>query len=127
MKDLNLYNILSSLALLKVLNLSVNKIKKYYKNYELTEGREKIHKIKRYNKKFKLIDESYNANPLSVKMLSKILSQLKNKIKKYLLLGDMLELGNHSEYLHKDLAKVINNSDIDKVFIKTIPQLLIKI
>ena len=119
MKDLNLYNILSSLALLKVLNLSVNKIKKYYKNYELTEGRGKIHKIKRYNKKFKLIDESYNANPLSVKNAIKNFKSIKKQnFKKYLLLGDMLELGNHSEYLHKDLAKVINNSDIDKVFIK---------
>ena len=30
----------------------------------------------------------------------------------------MLELGKKSEILHKDLSKVINNSDIDKVFIK---------
>ena len=30
----------------------------------------------------------------------------------------MLELGEKSEILHKDLSKVINNSDIDKVFIK---------
>ena len=30
----------------------------------------------------------------------------------------MLELGKKSESLHKDLSKVINNSDIDKVFIK---------
>ena len=30
----------------------------------------------------------------------------------------MLELGAKSKILHKDLSKVINNSDIDKVFIK---------
>ena len=30
----------------------------------------------------------------------------------------MLELGEKSELLHKNLSKVINNSDIDKVFIK---------
>ena len=30
----------------------------------------------------------------------------------------MLELGVKSNKLHKDLSKVINNSDIDKVFIK---------
>ena len=30
----------------------------------------------------------------------------------------MLELGKKSDYLHKNLSKVINNSDIDKVFIK---------
>ena len=30
----------------------------------------------------------------------------------------MLELGKKSESLHKNLSKVINNSDIDKVFVK---------
>ena len=30
----------------------------------------------------------------------------------------MLELGSKSKKYHKDLSKVINNSDIDKVFIK---------
>ena len=30
----------------------------------------------------------------------------------------MLELGKKSQSLHKNLSKVINNSDIDKVFIK---------
>ena len=30
----------------------------------------------------------------------------------------MLELGSESEKYHKELSKVINNSDIDKVFIK---------
>ena len=30
----------------------------------------------------------------------------------------MLELGQKSDNLHKGLSKVINNSDIDKVFIK---------
>ena len=42
----------------------------------------------------------------------------KDNFKKYLIIGDMLELGKRSEILHKDMSKVINNSDIDKVFIK---------
>ncbi len=117
--NLNIYNILSSIAVLKSLNLNLDSISKYFKNLELTEGRGKIYKIKRYNKKFNLIDESYNANPLSVKnAIQNFNSIKKQKFKKYLILGDMLELGKKSESLHKDLSKVINNSDIDKVFIK---------
>ena len=42
----------------------------------------------------------------------------KDKFKKYLIIGDMLELGSKSKKYHKELSKVINNSDIDKVFIK---------
>jgi UDP-N-acetylmuramyl pentapeptide synthase len=65
-----------------------------------------------------LIDESYNANPLSVKNAIINLSKLKkNNCKKYLLLGDMLELGYKSEYYHRKLSKFINNTDIDKVFV----------
>ena len=118
-KNLNLYNILSSLAVLKALNLNINKVINNYKNNEPTGGRGKIHNIFRYKKKFKLIDESYNANPLSVKVAIKNFNSIKKQnFKKYLFLGDMLELGQKSEYLHRRLSKVINSSDIDKVFIK---------
>ena len=47
----------------------------------------------------------------------------KQNFKKYLVLGDMLELGKKSLLLHKDISKVINNSDIDKVFIKGVSTL----
>ena len=123
-KNINIYNILSSLAVIKELNLDFNKIINHYKSYEPVDGRGKIHNIKRYNKNFKLIDESYNANPLSVKNAVQNFSSIqKNKFKKYLLLGDMLELGRHSEKLHENLSKVINTSDIDKVFIKGVKTL----
>ena len=76
-------------------------------------------KLKDIIKNFKLIDESYNANPLSVKTAIRNFKSIKkSNFKKYLLLGDMLELGKKSEELHYKLSKVINNSDIDKVFIK---------
>ena len=117
--NINIHNILSSLALLKVLDLDLNKITSYFKNHQPSEGRGRVYNIKRYKKKFKLIDESYNANPLSVKTAIENLNLIKKKnFKKYLLLGDMLELGDKSEMLHKKLSKVINSSDIDKVFIK---------
>ena len=99
-------------------NLDLKKIhnSKYF--LKAISGRGSIHTVKRYNKEFKLIDESYNANPLSVKNAICNLSNIKkNNSKKYLLLGDMLELGNKSDYYHKNLSKVINNTDIDKVFV----------
>ena len=118
-KNINIYNVLASLAVLNELNLNFKEIINKYKNSEPTEGRGRIYNITKYKKKFKLVDESYNANPLSVKNAIKNLNSIKKQnFKKYLILGDMLELGRKSEFLHKDLSKVINNSDIDKVFIK---------
>ena len=118
-KDLNIYNVLASIAVLKELKIDIFKVKMKFKNFELPEGRGKKYFINRYKKKFKLIDESYNANPLSVKnAINKFNLIKKEKFKKYLILGDMLELGSKSKKYHKELSKVINNSDIDKVFIK---------
>ena len=117
--ELNLYNVLAALTVLKVLKINLKKIKTKFKNFIPSEGRGRKHLISRYKKKFKLIDESYNANPLSVKnAINKLNSIKKEKFKKYLILGDMLELGSNSQKYHEELSKVINNSDIDKVFIK---------
>ncbi len=118
-KDLNIYNVLCSLAVLKQLNVNISKIRSKFKVFEPLEGRGKKYSINRYKKKFKLIDESYNANPLSVKnAISKFNLIKKKKFKKFLILGDMLELGSKSKKYHEELSKVINSSDIDKVFIK---------
>ena len=117
--NINIYNVLSSIAILKELNLDLNKITQVFKSVQPSEGRGKIYKIRRYKKRFTLIDESYNANPFSVKNALNSFSKIKkNKFKKYLLLGDMLELGKKTNMYHKDLSQLINNSDIDKVFIK---------
>jgi len=118
-KDLNIHNVLASIAVLKELKIDINKVKAKFKNFELSEGRGKKYSIKRYNKKFNFIDESYNANPLSVKNAVNRLGLIKKKkFKKYLVLGEMLELGSKSKKYHEELSKVINKSDIDKVFIK---------
>ena len=117
--DINIYNVLASLAILKELKVDFLKILKQFKNFSSSEGRGKKHTIFRYNKKFKFVDESYNANPLSVKnAIEKFTLIKKEKFKKYLILGDMLELGSKSKKFHEELSRFINKSDIDKVFIK---------
>ena len=118
-KDINVYNILASLAVLKEFNLNLKKTIQIFKNFQPSKGRGRIYKIKRYKKNFRLIDESYNANPFSVKNALNNFSEIKkDKFKKYLLLGDMLELGKKSEIYHRELSRLINSSDIDKVFVK---------
>jgi murE/murF fusion protein len=94
-------------------------MKKKFIGFEIPEGRGDIKIVKKFNKKFKFIDESYNANPLS--MLSAIRNMNyyscgKNS-RKLVFLGDMLELGKKSKKLHIELSTEINKSDIDKVFV----------
>ena len=116
--SLTISNILFTLLVLHVLDLDLKKIIKSSNNFQLVEGRGKAHFISRYKKKFQLIDESYNANPSSVKNAINNFSNIKrNQGKKYFLLGDMLELGKKSDNYHKNLAHFINLSDIDKLFV----------
>ena len=114
----NILNILAALSVMSIF-LDISKLKKnIFISFKIPNGRGDIAKIKIDNKKINLIDESYNSNPLSLK--SAILNFDKIKIdkgKKYLLLGDMLELGKHSKKLHLSIAKIINNTKIDKVFV----------
>ncbi len=114
----NIYNILCCVAVLKILYLDFNEIKNFFNYTSSLKGRGKTHEVKRYKTRFKLIDESYNANPLSVKNAIINLSNIRDKDhKKYVLLGDMLELGHKSDFYHKSLSKIINNSNIDKLFV----------
>ena len=116
--SLNILNILSSLLVLHILSLDLLKIKNFPNLFQSIQGRGKVYVISRYKKKFRLIDESYNANFSSVKNAINNFSNIKkNNVKKYLLLGDMLELGKNSDIYHKNLSNFINNSDIDKLFV----------
>ena len=116
--SLIILNILSTLLTLYVLDLNLSKIANFPENFQLVEGRGKTYHVSRYKKKFRLIDESYNANPSSVKNAINNLSKIKrNREKKFLLLGDMLELGKKSDNYHKNIARFINHSDIDKLFV----------
>ncbi len=116
-KDHVVKNIGFAIAVLKNLNLDIEKIKHKIKKIKILEGRGKIFKVKYKNLNFNLIDESYNANPLSVKQSILNLSNIKNNNHKYVLLGDMLELGKNAKKLHKKLSPIINNSNINKLFI----------
>ena len=115
----NIYNILASLAVMSIY-LDVSKLNSnIFMNFRTPEGRGNISQLKFGKKKINLIDESYNSNPLSLK--SAILNFDKidtKKSGKYLLLGDMLELGKHSKKLHESIVPIINKSEINKIFVK---------
>ena len=97
----------------------LNKInKKIFLYFESPEGRGDFSKIKLNNKKITLVDETYNSNPLSLKTAIENFDKIeKGNSKKYLILGDMLELGKHSIKQHKLISKVLNKSGIHKVYV----------
>ena len=83
-----------------------------------------VKKIKSYNKRleiknlknFTLINDTYNANPDSMKSSLEILNRIESKKRKIAVLGDMFELGNESKSKHLDLANFINKTKVDEVY-----------
>ena len=115
----NIYNILSALAVISIYKNIFKLDQKVFLNFKTPGGRGDLSFIKINNKKINLIDQSYNSNPLSLKSAIKNYDEINSKkSKKYLLIGDMLELGSHSKKLHQSIAPLINQTNIDKVFVK---------
>jgi len=75
------------------------------------KGRLNSHDI---NQQLTLIDDSYNANPTSLKAAIDLLSQYQNK--KYLVLGDMAELGQSERELHAECGRYAFAKGIDALY-----------
>jgi UDP-N-acetylmuramoyl-tripeptide--D-alanyl-D-alanine ligase len=62
---------------------------------------------------FTIINDSYNANPRSMKEALKILAEYKCKGRRFFIVGEMLELGDLAEPAHKALGIEIAKYSID--------------
>jgi len=66
-----------------------------------------------------LIDESYNANPASMRAAIDLLGHTPVGLegRRIAILGDMLELGTQGEALHAGLAEALTQARVDRVFL----------
>jgi UDP-N-acetylmuramoyl-tripeptide--D-alanyl-D-alanine ligase len=65
---------------------------------------------------FGLIDESYNANPISMAAAFRTLGARKPKGRRIVALTDMLELGPEAAAFHAGLAQPLEEASVDLVF-----------
>jgi len=82
------------------------------------KGRGERHGIQIDGGEFILIDESYNASPVSMAAAFEVLgsSPVSGSGRRIAVIGDMLELGDKSEELHTGLAPRLAENGIDLVF-----------
>ena len=81
---------------------------------EVPKGRGRVYDIAFGNKKIRLIDDSYNASPASMKAAIESLKSFEGR--KVAVLGDMLELGEKSEEYHLELTPFIKKADVAAVY-----------
>ena len=104
----NVMNILASIAVAFASNISIKSIITGLENYQPAAGRLNVSKVGSIT----LIDDSYNANPASMRAAIEVLGQFSDST---LIVGDMGELGSDSELEHKKLGEIATECGIHKV------------
>jgi UDP-N-acetylmuramyl pentapeptide synthase len=64
-----------------------------------------------------IIDDSYNANPVSMEAAMMTLKSMKGNKRGILVAGDMFELGNHAESMHQKIGSAAARSGIAKLYV----------
>lgn len=111
-------NSLAVLAAVSAAGADVVKAAAQLANLKPLKGRGERHSIETTAGAFHLIDDSYNANPTSMRAAFEVLGRasLGNGGRRIAVLGDMLELGERSDEMHAGLAGPLQAAGIDLVF-----------
>lgn len=111
-------NSLAMLACIKVLDADLAQAAMALAHLEAPTGRGERHRVEAFGRPFTLVDESYNANPASMRVSIETLGRIEPGVRarRIAVLGDMLELGDSANELHRDLAVPLARADIDLVY-----------
>jgi UDP-N-acetylmuramoyl-tripeptide--D-alanyl-D-alanine ligase len=107
-------NALAAAAVGYLLGLTAGEIRDGLEDFKPVTGRMNILKTGRG---ITIIDDTYNANPDSMKAAINTLRSLKGNHTGILVAGDMLELGEYAESMHRDIGQIAAGSDIAKLYI----------
>lgn len=105
----NLYNALSAYAAARIFGIDANDIMNKLKQFRFPKAR---FERKRING-FYVIDDAYNANPASFYNAIDAFNNLRTRGRKIAIIGDMLELGQKSCELHRQVGRALGESGID--------------
>lgn len=110
----NVQNALIALTIADYFGLSMMEVKAYLEHFELTENRSQW--LPGVNGS-QILNDAYNASPTSMRAVLDAYSKLPREGKKYVLLGDIRELGDKSAQLHASLSAYLKPEDFDGVYL----------
>lgn len=103
----HIYASLAALTLFFGLKLNMLEAINKLKNYNVPPGRMRL--LKGINDSF-IIDDTYNSSPFASQSALETLQEVKVAGRKIAVLGDMLELGRHTEEAHKNIGKIVKET-----------------
>jgi len=107
----NVSNAVAAAAVAYVLGISLDNIVLGLEKFLPVSGRLQF---KAGKSGIKIMDDTYNANPVSVLAALAVLANCKGK--KIFVMGDMLELGSHAVELHREIGEEAQRLGIDKMY-----------
>lgn len=110
----NVKNALISLLVGQFFGMSPSKMKNGLATFDLTKNRTEWLKTE---DGIDILSDVYNANPTAMKLVLDTFSSLKLEGRKFVVLGDMLELGELSSEMHESIAEHISPNDLEQVYL----------
>jgi UDP-N-acetylmuramoyl-tripeptide--D-alanyl-D-alanine ligase len=111
----NIYNALAAAACSHACGIGCDDICRGLAAFRQVRGRMELFSLR--NGAF-LIDDTYNANPSSVREALKTLRDLAGTRDSTLIFGDMLELGDQAEEIHEDIGMVIADTGVGSIILR---------
>lgn len=102
-----IYNSLFAFAVCVKFGMTLDEISDALRDFKLSPHRLELFKLD----KFSIIDDTYNASFDSVKNSLELLSKVDNR--KVFIFGDILELDEFGESIHRDIGKLVIENKID--------------
>jgi len=116
----SLYNTMACLATVHALGLDIERAITHLPEQTAIEGRGQVIDVKITEGHIRIIDESYNANPISMSSAleaSSFVAPPKTLGRRVYVLGDMLELGEASRFHHDAIEKDLEKLKADRVIL----------
>jgi len=111
----NIYNALAAAASCWALGMEHHIICQGLSAFKPLSGRMEVHRLK--NGAF-LIDDTYNANPASVREALKTIKDLKEDHNSTVIMADMLELGERVEEMHEGIGSLMAETGVGTIFLR---------
>ncbi len=105
----NLYNALGAAAASLAFGADIDSICQGLESFRGVSGRFEIRELQNG---VHVIDDTYNANPLSVREALKALKELRGSGNSTVILGDMLELGSKAGLWHRRIGRMIAETGV---------------
>jgi UDP-N-acetylmuramoyl-tripeptide--D-alanyl-D-alanine ligase len=112
-------NSLAALAVVEALGADVARAAASLAEVRASPGRGTRRRLKFGDGTIELLDESYNANPVSMRAMLAVLArtQPRGAGRRVLVMGDMRELGDDADRYHAGLADAVAGSGASKIFL----------